>query len=617
MLNKLNWLSLVIFLFLLAGAAACDDGAQDEDADAGGITDSGEDAAGDSDTDSDADAGQDSGDDEWVNPGCNADRNVIRENLRVVLTVDLTKEADDVVSMKEEITVTAPEAGDAVTFFGEKFTMGRASAGYAYDNHEATFCVEPFNAGDDVTVEVEYDVILKNATGMQMWGLKRWSQGTMSVIGPMNEPYFAPYWLMAPQSSFTVDPVYDDSPAIESIDLTVTVPDEAWTVVGPGGPAAVDGNDWNFVFDVPQPLYALSFVASTDFEEPFSVGKTKSGVDVIAAVSSARRSAVEQVFPDAVVTIDWMEQNIGPFEFGDYLTLVEIPVYGGGMEHTTVTWIGSSTIEVNEGGSFIVVHEVVHHWWGDNVRFADWPHFWLAEGFDEWSTNFNIMGEILSPGQFDARKLRYRTNAAEYSYPRFNGMPDPGPLRFDDGDDVLMDHWAFDLNLYYVYGAAFLEMVNQRLMKDFGTDLIEALAAWFDLKHLSSTTTEEFLEFLEETTEDDAGYWSDLFDDWVYQTPCPTLEIADYDYSEGEASVSITRTAGGDQDISDLEIVFMDGTDEYSTTVELPGAQDSDVATVTMPSEPTMIAVDPDLFYILRLETGSGWTGPSIGFTTE
>ncbi len=53
--------------------------------------------------------------------------------------------------------------------------------------------------------------------------------------------------------------------------------------------------------------------------------------------------------------------------------------WGGGMEHQTITSLGSVTSE------YLMVHELAHQWWGDWVTCRDFTHLWLNEGFATWS----------------------------------------------------------------------------------------------------------------------------------------------------------------------------------------------------------------------------------------
>ncbi len=47
---------------------------------------------------------------------------------------------------------------------------------------------------------------------------------------------------------------------------------------------------------------------------------------------------------------------------------------GGGMEHQTMTFIGSWDFE-------LLTHELAHQWFGNYVTLADWHDIWLNEGF--------------------------------------------------------------------------------------------------------------------------------------------------------------------------------------------------------------------------------------------
>ncbi len=552
---------------------------------------------------------EDAGDADWGNPGCEASPRVIEDGLRLDITVDLASWAEGRYLVTERATVTAPEAGSALSFFGIALDMMWASVPYDYDGELATFCTDPFEAGDDVTVEARFEVTEASVA----MGLRRWaaSDGSLVVVGPSQEPYFAPYWILVPQSTFQADAVHDDSPAVEALDLTIVAPDATWTVIGPGGPGVRDGLAWSFSLHQVQPIYDISFAASPDYEV-FDVGTTTTGVKVTGAVSAARRGDAGSCFEAAITTIEWMEANVGPWEWGDDLALVEIPDYGGAMEHTTAMWFGSDTIVSGPEGENIVVHETVHHWWGNSVRFADWPHFWLAEGFDEWHTNFNIMGELLTAEEFARLRSLYRERAAEETYPYMPSWPDPGPLRFADDQDVMIQ-WMLNMSLFYVYGACFLEMVDQRLQRDFSTDLNTLLAAWYDARRLDQVTTEEFLAFLQAQTGDIAT-WQDLFDEWVYVTPAPTLELSDYQYAAGVASFTVNRADGAGQGMPGLEIVLESGSDRTSTSVDLPEGTDTAVASVAVPAEPDRIVLDPDIFYIFRVRTEAGWAGPEAGF---
>jgi aminopeptidase N len=263
--------------------------------------------------------------------------------------------------------------------------------------------------------------------------------------------------------------------------------------------------------------------------------------------------------------IDWLSEHVGAYAWSDRLAFAEIPGFQGGMEHTTAIWIGSPVLDGGTTGDYVAIHEAAHHWWGDDVKIDGFPHFWMSEGFAEWTTAFTLFGEVVEV--VDARagrdiELRYRREAADLSYPRVAGEPIPGPLRFPDGTDI-MTQVSRNLLFFYRYGAAFLEMIHRRLVRSYDTDLVTELGAWFEAHSGTRVTTEAFRDFLGERTGDAASFDA-LFDQWAFRGPAPTIEVGDFVYEGGIAS------------------------------------------------RPDRIAVDPDGFYILRLAAEAGWTGPSI-----
>ncbi len=526
-----------------------------------------------------------------------------KNGLSIEATVDLRQWESGTFLISEQISFPAPDDGNTIKLFGEKMSVTSVSVPFDYDKHTFLFFMGSFTKGEPLSLTLSYTIKPASSMGLRIW---QDSETEEIVIGPFTEPYFTPYWLVVPQSPFKTDKDNDESVAVEKVKLSVIAPDESWQVIGPGVTGIREENHWTFSMNTPMPLYALSFAASPDYLL-VSAGKTSSGIEVIGAGFSREKERLEAIYPAGVATVEWMEEHIAPHEFGDKVGLVSIPEFGGGMEHVGVIYMGTDVLASYETGIFVTAHEIVHNWWGNSVRFADWPHFWVAEGFDEWTTNFNLMARLEDEQSFAARRAQYRFIGSF-----FCSSGEAVPLRFDEDLDFMT--LGMQLQLFYYYGATFLEMVNQRLIRDFdGMTLLTLLKEWYAAKRLSSVTTEDFLAFLVEHTNDTGGYWETLFNDWVYRAPCPTLAVSNYSFTEETLSFTLTHTTPTAPDLPALPvtIVWEDGLETQSINL---AAGESVVITATHTTPPQKILIDPQWFYVFSLNT-TDWHGPSVSFT--
>lgn len=78
--------------------------------------------------------------------------------------------------------------------------------------------------------------------------------------------------------------------------------------------------------------------------------------------------------------LDFFEQQIGPYPFGDEkMGVVETPHLG--MEHQTLNAYGNGYRKDGYGYDRLLQHEFAHEWFGNQLTNADWDDMWLHEGF--------------------------------------------------------------------------------------------------------------------------------------------------------------------------------------------------------------------------------------------
>lgn len=78
--------------------------------------------------------------------------------------------------------------------------------------------------------------------------------------------------------------------------------------------------------------------------------------------------------------LDFFEQQIGPYPFGDEkMGVVETPHLG--MEHQTLNAYGNGYKQDGYGFDRLLQHEFAHEWFGNQMTNADWDDMWLHESF--------------------------------------------------------------------------------------------------------------------------------------------------------------------------------------------------------------------------------------------
>jgi aminopeptidase N len=89
----------------------------------------------------------------------------------------------------------------------------------------------------------------------------------------------------------------------------------------------------------------------------------------------------ERLMDELLDFLSFLETELGPYPFrSDKCAVVDTPYLA--MEHQTAVAYGGFAEDRRFGFSWILLHELVHEWWGNLVSASDWRDFWLHEGFD-------------------------------------------------------------------------------------------------------------------------------------------------------------------------------------------------------------------------------------------
>ncbi len=183
-------------------------------------------------------------------------------------------------------------------------------------------------------------------------------------VWTMQEPYGAYSWY----------PV-NDQPADKALyDISVTVPDP-WTGVANGrlvaDKTAAGRHTTEWQLDEPAASYLIT-LAIGDYAH--ATGASKSGVILDFWYPRGRGQVLDSMRVGGEA-IDWIEARLGPYPFSS--AGIVATDSQSAMETQTLVTIGDNDYVRSAP---VIVHELVHQWYGDQVTPADWSDMWLNEG---------------------------------------------------------------------------------------------------------------------------------------------------------------------------------------------------------------------------------------------
>jgi aminopeptidase N len=187
-----------------------------------------------------------------------------------------------------------------------------------------------------------------------------------------------------------------------------------------------------------------------------------------------------QIFSDKYGLYPFIDQKYGHAEFG----------WGGGMEHQTITSLGS----FNEP---IIAHELAHQWFGDMITCKNWHEIWLNEGFATYSEAlyFEALDES-SYAPYIESLMSYAKTATGSVY----------------ADDISSVSTIFDYARTYAKGAVVLHMLRGVVGDSVFFRIMKSYASTPSLR-FNNATTSDFREAAENIYGHDLSYF---FDEWVY-----------------------------------------------------------------------------------------------------
>lgn len=368
-------------------------------------------------------------------------------------------------------------------------------------------------SGTSETVEITYSGTPSNSG---FGSFIQTTHGTSPIIWTLSEPFGAMNWWPCKQ---------DLNDKVNSIDVYITAPSQ-YTSVSNGvefEAPVINGTNktTHFHHNYPIPSYLIC-MAVTDYAVYNQTGGTAPNQypivnyiypeNLTPTVQNqlAQTPLILNLFENLFEIYPFHNEKYGHAQFG----------WGGGMEHTTVSFMGSF-------GRGLIAHEMAHQWFGDKITCGTWKDIWLNEGFATYLASM-VIENFDGQAAFTADK----TNMIHAITSISNGA-----VYLTDAEALNVNR-IFNGRLSYYKGAMVLHMLRLKLGDTLFFQALKNYLADSNLAYKYAVTADL-------QTHLEAAYGSSLaefFNDWVYGQGYPTYSIAVQNNFNGTVALTVNQT---------------------------------------------------------------------------
>lgn len=391
------------------------------------------------------------------------------------------------------------------------------------------------------------------------------------VLWTLSEPYGAKGWWPCKQ---------DLNDKIDSIDVFVSHP-KIYKTASNGllKSETITGDSmvthWKHRYPIPAYLIAIAVTNYSVYTDYVSNGD----FDVVNYVYPEHENAVKaataitpkiiDLYGDLFEPYPFAKEKYGHAEFG----------WGGGMEHTTMTFMGG-------WNRSLIAHELAHQWFGNKVTCGSWQDIWLNEGFATY-----LDGLVVE--NFDG----------ENTFRAWRGNMVNSITSQKDGATFVTDtttvNRIFDSRLTYRKGAMILHMLRYKLGDE---DFFQGVKNYLSDKNLAfsyakSSNLKEHLEISSGTN------LTEFFNDWLYGEGYPSYDIAWHQNSSNKIVRFTVNQTQSDPSVSFFEMplpVKINGANGQSEIVRLEVSENEQTFNAPIPFDIISVEIDPEVQLITK-----------------
>ncbi len=374
-------------------------------------------------------------------------------------------------------------------------------------------------------------------------------------------------------------PTYDYPDDKATTECFVTVPN-TWTAISNGKLLGVmpEGKDrvFHYKMDQPYSTYLISLVAG-----PYVKHQDQwHGIPVEYYVPPGLEKQGKASFGDTPKMIDLFSEITGfDYPYAKFAQEVVGDFMFGGMENVTCvtqtirTLHAAGTEPVNDS-TYLVAHELAHHWFGDLITCRTWEHSWLNEGF---ATTLPLFYTRATRGQdaFDLERYNNLEGAVDSigSRGRSDVVGTAGSLP------------SINMGSVYAGGSSRIMMLYQMMgEKTFWNGISRFLKKY----QFQPVTTREFFDVMEATS---TLNLEPFLKQWYYTSSTPSLTA-----TVSEGSLVVTQLQPYYK--LELPVWIRSGKQWTKKTLDLQG-QSSSLALGDLAGKPLLI--DPEAWIPMEL----------------
>ncbi len=335
------------------------------------------------------------------------------------------------------------------------------------------------------------------------------------VLWTLSQPFGARDWWPCKQ---------DLNDKIDSIDVYITAPLQYVSVANGLQQSVVDNGNGtkttHFQHNYPIPAYLIAIAVTNYSVFTQQAGTAPNEFPIVNYIypenlTSAQNSLavtlpIMDLFEALFETYPYASEKYGHAQFG----------WGGGMEHTTVSFMGSF-------GRNLIAHELAHQWFGNKVTCGTWKDIWLNEGFATYLSGL-VVENLDGSGNFVSWKNSMINNITSANN---------GAVYLTDTEALNVNR-IFSSRLSYNKGAMVVHMLRWKIGDE---NFFQALRNYLadPLLAFNYAVTDDLQLHLEAVSGMDL---TEFFNDWVYGQGHPSYHVAVSNIGNNQASVMINQS---------------------------------------------------------------------------